>query len=156
MRMLTSGLIAGAAGTAALDLVTYLDIAVRRRPPSSTPEQSVRRLASLAGVKPGDDPPTKHRITGLGALLGYSAGLGAAACYARLNRHRLPRPAAALVLTALAMAGSNTPMTMLGITDPRRWSATDWASDLIPHLADGAVAVATYRGLCHRDRGRRR
>jgi hypothetical protein len=36
-------------------------------------------------------------------------------------------------------------MTVLGITDPGRWSASAWLSDVIPHLAYGAVVSATLR-----------
>ncbi|MCP9968874.1 hypothetical protein LUX57_29935 [Actinomadura madurae] len=52
MDRLTRGLAAGAAGTTALNLVTYLDMAVRGRPASSTPEQSVERLADVARRRP--------------------------------------------------------------------------------------------------------
>jgi hypothetical protein len=31
-------------------------------------------------------------------------------------------------------------MTALGATHPTRWSASDWAADLVPHLAFGVVA----------------
>jgi hypothetical protein len=30
-------------------------------------------------------------------------------------------------------------MTVLGVTDPRTWSASDWMSDVVPHVAYGAV-----------------
>jgi hypothetical protein len=33
-------------------------------------------------------------------------------------------------------------MTALGVTDPRSWDATSWLSDVIPHLAYGAVTAA--------------
>jgi hypothetical protein len=34
-------------------------------------------------------------------------------------------------------------MTVLGVTDPRTWSATDWVSDLVPHLVYGLVVKTT-------------
>jgi hypothetical protein len=34
-------------------------------------------------------------------------------------------------------------MTVLGVTDPRAWSLVDWISDVVPHLAYGAVVKAT-------------
>lgn len=61
-------------------------MAIRARPPSTTPEQSIQRLAEFVGV--------------------------------------------------------------LGVTDPRRWTAADWAADVIPHLAYGALAAAVYDRLC--------
>lgn len=142
MSRLLWGLVAGAAGTSALNAVTYLDMAVRARPASSTPEQSVERLASAAGVDLGEGDAAENRKAGLGPLLGYGTGLGAGLAYGLLAPRRLPWPAAALALTALAMAGSSAPMTLLGLTDPRQWTASDWASDLVPHAAYGAVAAA--------------
>ena len=52
-----------------------------------------------------------------------------------------------LVGTALTTLGvlvaANGPMTVLGITDPRTWSATEWISDVVPHLAYGVVVKRT-------------
>ncbi|MDQ1478173.1 MAG: hypothetical protein QOE62_3402, partial [Actinomycetota bacterium] len=79
-RALGRGLAAGAAGTTALDAVTYLDMAVRGRPASSTPEDTVEILtAKLRLAVPGDDDTRKNRLVGLGALTGIIAGLGVGA-----------------------------------------------------------------------------
>jgi hypothetical protein len=45
--------------------------------------------------------------------------------------------------TAGVLVAANGPMTVLGVTDPRTWSATDWASDLVPHLVYGLVVKTT-------------
>ncbi|RSN40475.1 MULTISPECIES: hypothetical protein [Actinomadura] len=148
MDRLTRGLVAGAAGTSALNVVTYLDMAVRARPASSTPEQSVEKMADLAGVGLGAEDRAENRKAGLGPLLGYGTGAGAALVYGLLaGRRRIPLPAAALALTGLAMAGSSAPMTALGLTDPRTWSVSDWLMDAVPHLAYGAVAAGVYAAL---------
>lgn len=145
MRTITSGLIAGAAATSALNMVTYLDMAVRGRPPSRTPEQSVQKLADAAHVGLGSPQKAPNRKAGLGPLLGYATGIGVSVAYAYLLRgRRLPWPVSALALTALAMVAANAPMTVTGVTDPRRWSTADWAADVVPHLAYGAVAAAVY------------
>jgi hypothetical protein len=47
------------------------------------------------------------------------------------------------LITVGVMAAANGPMVALGITDPRTWSATDWISDIVPHLAYGAVVKTT-------------
>ena len=63
-----AGLAAGAAGTTALNAITYLDMAARRRPGSSTPEESVRRLADAVGLKElavSEAEPAANRRTGL-------------------------------------------------------------------------------------------
>src|SRR3954451_8312239 len=71
------GALAGAAGTTALDAVTYLDMAVRGRPSSSTPEDTVVKLADTLGVTiPGDGDTRANRVAGLGPLTGYAAGIG--------------------------------------------------------------------------------
>jgi hypothetical protein len=33
------------------------------------------------------------------------------------------------------------------VTDLRTWSATDWLSDAVPHLAYGLVTAAVVQGL---------
>src|SRR4051812_9949197 len=74
------GAAAGAAGTTALNAVTYLDMAVRGRPSSSTPEQSVEKLAETARVPtPGDGEQRNTRLAGLGPLFGIAAGVGTGA-----------------------------------------------------------------------------
>jgi hypothetical protein len=143
----TRGLLAGAAGTSALNATTYLDMALRARPASSTPEESVQRLAGTVGADLGEGEQAENRAAGLGPLLGYAVGVGTAIGYEFAVRRRIPTSAAALALTVLAMIGSAAPMTLLRITDPRQWSATDWASDIVPHLAYGAVTAVTLDHL---------
>jgi drug/metabolite transporter (DMT)-like permease len=147
VRTLARGLIAGAAGTVALDMVTYLDMALRGRPESTTPQQTVRRLADLVGVDLGEGEQADNRAAGIGAVLGYATGLAVAVGYVSVARRPQPWPRSAARLVAIAMLGSNVPMTVLGVTDPRRWSATDWVSDVVAHLAYGAVAAAVDHQL---------
>ncbi|SNT20001.1 hypothetical protein SAMN05443665_101916 [Actinomadura meyerae] len=145
---MTRGLIAGAAGTTALNAVTYLDMAVRGRPASTTPEQSVEKLAEVAGVDLGDEEKAENRKAGLGPMLGFGTGLGAGALYGAIAGGRgVPKPVATAALAVLAMIGSTAPITALGLSDPREWSATDWLMDAVPHLAYGAVAAGVYDAL---------
>jgi len=140
------GALAGAAGTTALNAVAYLDMAWRGRPPSSTPERTVERLGELAGHQiPGDDQTKDNRRTGLGALLGMAAGVGIGMAAGALRAAGLRPPAwlGTIAIGTLAMAATDAPMTALGVTDPRQWSVPDWLSDLIPHLAYGAVTYWT-------------
>ncbi|NKZ04892.1 hypothetical protein [Actinomadura latina] len=148
MDRLTRGLVAGAAGTAALNAVTYLDMAVRGRPASNTPEQSVEKIVDMTGADLGDGEKAENRLAGLGPMLGFGTGLGAGILYGLIaGSRRIPKPAGAALLTGLAMAGSSAPMTALGLTDPREWSASDWVVDAVPHLAYGAVAAGVYDAL---------
>ena len=145
------GAAAGAAGTTALNAVTYLDMVVRARPASSTPEETVRQLEDRTSLTLSDDgpgsEPAQNRRTALGALLGIASGLGTGALYA-LVRPKLGRRASFPLLALAAGVGANVgtvaPMTALGVEDPRSWSASSWLSDLVPHLAYGAVTAAAY------------
>lgn len=138
------GAAAGAAGTTALNVITYLDIAVRGRSTSATPERTVEALGRLFHVTvPGSGDVLANRISGLGALAGYAAGIGMGLilglAYALGWQ---PRPLfATLVATVLALVGTNGPMTVLGVTDPRTWGLVGWSSDLIPHVGYGIVTA---------------
>lgn len=143
-RDLLAGAVAGAAGTTALNAVTYIDMAVRGRPSSSTPEDTVEKLSDLIGVRiPGSKEDQANRLAGLGPLTGLTAGIGAGALLG-LIRSAGWRPGlavSALIAGAAAMAAGDGPMTALGVTDPRTWAPVDWVSDVIPHLAYGAVTA---------------
>jgi len=77
MRVIAIGAAAGAAGTTALNAVTYLDIAVRGRPSSDTPEQTVERLSQVAHAPvPGEGETRDNRVAGLGPLAGLVTGVG--------------------------------------------------------------------------------
>src|SRR3954467_2109450 len=71
------GAAAGAAGSTALNAVTYLDMTIRGRGTSSTPEQTVEKLAEKAHVTiPGEGATRENRVQGLGPLTGLVAGIG--------------------------------------------------------------------------------
>jgi hypothetical protein len=154
VRYLGYGAAAGAAGTTALNAVTYLDMVLRARPASSTPQESVERLADDLNLSiPGDGEERDNRIAGLGPMLGILTGVGTGML---LGGVRALRPhsgflTATLAATTVAMAGSNAPMAALGISDPRSWSASDWISDAVPHLAFGLVTGAALHRLATRD-----
>jgi hypothetical protein len=140
------GAAAGAAGTTALNVVAYLDMALRGRPASSTPQRTVERLAQTAHVSiPGEGDQRRSRLEGLGALTGLVAGVGVGGL---LGLARAAGFRAGTVLTTVTvLVSTNGPMTVLGITDPRTWSRTDWVSDIVPHLAYAAVVTTTMDAL---------
>jgi hypothetical protein len=140
------GAAAGAAGTTALNVVAYLDMAVRGRPASSTPERTVERLAESVQLRvPGYGETQANRLEGLGALTGLVAGVGVGGLLglARASGFR----AGTLLTTLTVLVSTNGPMTVLKVTDPRTWSVVDWISDLVPHLAYAAVATNTLDAL---------
>lgn len=146
------GLLAGAAGTTALNATTYLDMAVRGRGSSSTPEQVVDETADKVGVSiPGDRSSRQNRLQGMGPLSGTGVGLGVGAAAGiadgllAARGRRVPAVIAVPLLAAAAMAATDVPLKLLKISDPRSWSATDWVSDAVPHLIYGAVTRAALR-----------
>jgi hypothetical protein len=154
MNTLTRGLLrgaaAGAAGTTALNFVTYLDMAVRGRGASNTPERTVEKLVTEAGASiPGDQETRQNRLSGLGPLTGLVTGMagGAVLGLIRSTGLRLPLPVAAVASAVGVMAMTDGSMSVLEITDPRSWSTADWLSDALPHAAYGVVTAWTVGEL---------
>ncbi len=147
------GAAAGAAGSTALNAVTYLDMVGRGRAASSTPERTVEELTQRAHVAiPGDEETRQNRVQGLGPITGLVAGIGVGVLIglARASGFRSQPLVGTLLTTLGVLVASNGPMTALGITDPRTWSATDWASDVVPHLAYGVVVTTTLEAFDNR------
>lgn len=153
---LRRGLLAGAVGTTAINLTTYLDMAVRGRPASGLPADVVEAGTRAAGLEvPGSGAERSHRSTALGALSGIAAGLGTGvvASAARSAGLRLSPVSGSVVTGVTAMAATDVPAGLLGVTDPRTWSAESWASDVVPHLVYGAATHATLRSMEKRSTG---
>lgn len=153
MNKLLRGAVAGAAGTIALDIITYADMALRGRPSSTTPAEVVRRIAERAGVSdlatPENEAPEqiKNRRTALGALTGYAVGIGVGALYGALNAEKLPPLVGGVVAGAAAMAASDVTAATLGVTDPKTWGLGGWAADVVPHAVYGAAIAYVYDAL---------
>jgi len=130
------GLLAGAVGTTLLNLASYADMALTGRSASTAPAETVQRALGRLGVGSPARGPAGDAV---GALAGIAAGLGVGVLAAGARRMgvRLPAPAGAAVVGALAMAATDAPMASLGVSDPRSWSAADWTRDIVPHLAYG-------------------
>jgi hypothetical protein len=145
-----AGAAAGAAGTAALNATTYLDMVWRGRGSSGAPEQTVEAIEDKLPVNvPGEGDTRNNRISGLGSLSGIVTGIGIGAAFGVLRRAGLrpPLPVSAAVVGLAAMASTDVSMTVLRVSDPKSWSAADWLSDLVPHLAYGAVTAAVLEAL---------
>jgi hypothetical protein len=147
---MVAGMAAGAAGTTALNAVAYADMALRGRGASSTPERTVETIAERVGLRvPGRGDTRENRLAALGALTGIAAGVGMGAVFGGLWALGLRPPLAVgtPLVAAAAMAATDVPMARLGVSDPRTWSAGAWLSDVVPHLAYGAVTGATLEAL---------
>ena len=150
LRLAVLGAAAGAAGTTALNTATYLDMAVRGRPTSSTPEDTVEALSDTTHIPvPGSGDTRDNRLAGLGPLTGIATGLGVGAALgaARATGWRPGLVQATAVSTFAVEIAGNGPMTLLGVTDPRTWPMKSWLADLVPHLAYGVVTAAVLDAL---------
>lgn len=149
MRAIVRGAVAGAAGTTALNAVTYTDMAVRGRPTSELPEKAVEKVSEMTGHPLPEDGKRQNRLQGLGPLGGIATGVGVgiAAGMLRPLLSRLPSVLGAALVGGAAMAATDLSLARLRLTDPAQWSTADWASDALPHLAYGVV---TYLVADHR------
>jgi hypothetical protein len=148
---LLRGLISGAAGTVAINVVTYGDMLARGRAPSRVPERAAERLASLAGsaILTGDGEREMHRRCAAGALLGYADGLCTGAAYGAL-KHTIPGlwwPVGATLLFAWTLLGAEGIATRLGATNLFEWTLTEWIEDAIPRAFFAAVTALAYEAL---------
>lgn len=149
------GLLAGTAGTVALNIATYADMALRGRSSSTAPAKMVETLADKAHIslasegKDNQDQTAQNRESGAGALFGFFNGLGTGVAYSMLRSQGtgIPLPFASLLVGLAAMAESDVPLALLKVSNPRTWGTTEWLADLIPHLIYGFVTVATYEAL---------
>ncbi|SFF41662.1 hypothetical protein [Blastococcus tunisiensis] len=149
-RSLPRGLLAGAAGTTALNLVGYVDMALRGRPASDVPERVVDAFAAETGRRvPGSGAVRESRRTALGALAGIANGLGVGVLASAVRSYgvRFPAPVGAVVTGAAAMAATDVPGALLGVSDPRTWTAGDWLADAAPHLAYGAAVQSVLEAV---------
>jgi hypothetical protein len=135
-----AGIAAGAVGTSALNVSTYLDMAVRGRPESELPAKAAESAASAVGVDLSAgaedgraEDVARNRKGGIGALMGYATGLGFGALYGLVRpRVRGPLPLVGVLLGLGVMAGSDVPSIASGMTDPREWGLAGWLSDVVP------------------------
>ncbi|MBQ0826414.1 hypothetical protein [Streptomyces tagetis] len=154
IRSFLRGCAAGAAGTTALNTLTYADMALRGRAASGVPETVVDTLTERAGHPLPYTEGRDNRLSGLGALSGIAVGTGTGVVVSLLRRAgvRMPLWLGAAVTGALAMAATDTPIARLGVGDPRSWSPADWVSDVLPHLAYGVVTYGVVVADTDRER----
>ena len=136
------GMLAGAAGTAMLNLTTYADVVVRDRPPSPLPEKVIGAIAKNADIG-------ANRKTGLGALLGYFDGLGAGMLFGAIRPYArgVPWQVAGIALGVFTAVLSEGSATALKQTDPRRWTAADWIADMVPRCIYGWTTCVAFDNM---------
>jgi hypothetical protein len=146
------GMVAGAVGTTMLNVVTYLDIAMRGRPPSEVPEKVVDELSSkldLSLEETGDHDVASNRRSALGALMGLVSGMAWGSIYGVVHPSvgNVPPVVRSAGLGMAVMAGNDVPAIALRATDPTEWGVTGWISDITPHIIYGVATVASYERL---------
>jgi hypothetical protein len=141
------GIAAGAVGTVALNTATYLDMLIRGRSPSDQPAKLVGSVADDLGVTPlgsrNGSEEAANRRSALGSLSGHLVGIGVGAILGvlRPTRERAPFAAEAVAAGLAAMAAADVPLAVARVSNPREWTVSQWASDLVPHLAYGAATA---------------
>lgn len=146
------GALAGVAGKAALDTLTYLDMLLRGRPSSGVPSEMAGQVASRVGLDDAFDPDTSQgsaRRESLGSLLGTATGVGVAVAYAVVTRGRgfARLPVSGVLVALSAMVAADAGAVVEGVTDPSEWGVSGWVSDVVPHLAFGFVTAAVFDAL---------
>jgi hypothetical protein len=92
------------------------------------------------------DETAQNRKSGLGALSGYMVGLGIGTAYGLIRPHLggVSKMRAGVVPGLAAMAGSDVPAAALGVTNPAKWDANSWLSDILPPFAYGLMTAVVY------------
>ncbi|HEX5370372.1 MAG TPA: hypothetical protein VFY10_13230 [Dehalococcoidia bacterium] len=153
VKTLVIGVVAGGFGTLLLNIVTYLDMLLQGRPASSAPEELAGRLAEKAHIdrlaSGNTAQEAQARRSATGALLGYSTGLGLAVGYSALRLTGLQPNAlvSGIGLGLAAMASSDVPLTVTGVSNPKQWSLRSWVSDVVPHVAYGIATASAFQML---------
>jgi hypothetical protein len=152
------GVVAGALGTVAINMSTYVDMAVRGRASSDAPSKLVEIVAGKTGLPLSSqgvgakDQKAQSRETGIGALLGYMNGFGVGAAYGAMRSQMdgTSIPLTGIAIGLISMTASDIPLVALKISKPKTWGISDWASDVIPHLIYGLITAAAYEALANR------
>jgi hypothetical protein len=138
---ITAGMLAGAAGATAKNVVSYLDQAVLGDAATTSPAGSSVSATAQTAADTAGAPSDTTRTDALGPLggLGIGIGVGAVAGLVR-GSNATPPPVVAAVLTGLVAMGAGE-----GAAVATGSARSDWAApanllrDFVPHLAYGAV-----------------
>ncbi len=145
---MAAGLLAGVAGTLALNVTTYVDMLLRGRPASRVPAKVAGSLVEGTGLSLGSGKRAGNRRSALGALMGYATGIAIGMVWAAgMDDAPMPPTLAPIVLGGLAMAAGDLPAVMLAGSDPRDWGVTGWIADAAPHLVYGLVTSTVFDAL---------
>ena len=141
------GLVAGAAGTAAITLSAVIEMKLRGRDASSVPEEVAAKLLRL---EPKDERAAKR----LGMLAHLANGLALGPLRPALAAADVREPAASAALFAVAWSPELVLVPATGASDPPwKWGAGELAISAVHHVAYTAAASGTWAALVATDRG---
>jgi hypothetical protein len=151
-KRLLMGMVAGAVGTTMLNIATYLDMAMRGRPPSEVPEKVVDEVTNKLDFsleQEGGGETADNRRSALGAPHGFSFRSVWGSIYGLVHPaiRRISPAARSAGLGVAVMAGNDVPAIAVGATKPSEWGISGWVSDLTPHMIYGIATVASYERM---------
>jgi hypothetical protein len=139
LSILLIGLAAGAIGTVVFTAVEYLDIAVTGRAPSMVPGEVG---VALTG---GDPHRDRDRVQSLNLPIHFMHGTTLGLVFAGLSLLDLGAVVTTLVFYVLLLGADWMLYTVLGVTAPTRWNATQWTRELVlKAILAIAIAAAFY------------
>ena len=155
MRGVSAGIVAGATGTLALDIASYIDMVTSGRAASETPAKLVEAMAKSFGFDSltDDSDEAKNRRSALGAVLGYANGLSFGIVHGLFNgvfRH-LPWPIEGVIIALASTAATDALYAKYDVADPTTYTPSVWAYDIGFHLVYGLVTAATLRAIVDTD-----
>jgi hypothetical protein len=141
VQTLLIGLAAGAIATVIFTIVEYLDIALTGRPVSYVP-------GAVAVAMTGGDPHgdrDRDRVQKLNLPTHFAHGTALGLVLAALSLLGLSAVLTTIIFYVLLLGGDWMLYTVLGVTTPWSWTATQWARELVlKALFAAAMGVAFY------------
>ena len=137
-RVIGSGLLAGAAGTAAMTAVQRIEMRMRNRPASKLPAKAVEKLMH---IEPKNERAEQRLSTATHWTYGSSLGLIRAA----LRELGLGPIPATLAHLGIVWGGELRMLPSMNLVPPlRMWSKKEFAMDLLHHAIYAAAVGATF------------
>lgn len=133
------GLVAGVIATVVFTIVEYLDIAVTGRPVSTVPGEVA---VALTGGDPHHD---QERAKKLNLPTHFMHGTALGVVLAALSLLGLSAVLTTVIFYVLLLGGDWMMYTLLGVTTPWSWTATQWTRELVlKAIFAAAMGVAFY------------
>jgi hypothetical protein len=135
------GLIAGAAGTAAITLSATIEMKLRGRDASTVPQEVAAKVLGL-------EPESERAAKALGTAAHIASGLALGPVLPALDAAGVKEPAASATLFAVAWMPELVLVPVAGASEPPwKWGARELAISAVHHAAYTAAASAAWAAL---------